>query len=163
MWSALLRHAQGQRSWAVTLAHVFMATVCCASHACAAAAAPAAACGKGRRHCVQHGEPGVRWAVPAFSTDARSPNTLLASQAWLLFPKDAPNRNTKPTAVPLPFTARVRPHLAPFWASPQVAPEPRSTGEGWGPYSASFRPHEVAVRRMVDDFSADWWARAQVS
>lgn len=42
-----------------------------------------------------------------------------------------------------------------------VAPEPRSTGEGWGPYSASFRPHEVAVRRMVDDFSADWWARAQ--
>lgn len=45
----------------------------------------------------------------------------------------------------------------------QVAPEPRSTGEGWGPYSASFRPHEVAVRRMVGDFSADWWARAQVS
>lgn len=61
------------------------------------------------------------------------------------------------------LTARVRPELAPFWASPQVAPEPRSTGEGWGPYSASFRPHEVAVRRMVDDFSADWWARAQVS
>ncbi|KAL4423568.1 hypothetical protein ABPG77_004608 [Micractinium sp. CCAP 211/92] len=44
-----------------------------------------------------------------------------------------------------------------------VAPEPRTTGEGWGPYSASFRPHEVAVRRMVGDFSADWWARAQAA
>ncbi|PRW45418.1 ATPase domain [Chlorella sorokiniana] len=42
-----------------------------------------------------------------------------------------------------------------------VTPEPRASSEGWHPYSASFRPHEVAVRRLVGDFSDDWWARAQ--
>lgn len=46
---------------------------------------------------------------------------------------------------------------------PQVTPEPRAAADGWPPYSASFRPHEVAVRRLVGDFSDDWWARAQVS
>lgn len=55
------------------------------------------------------------------------------------------------------------PSILSFCPCLQVAPEPRTTGEGWGSYSASFRPHEVAVRRMVGDFSADWWARAQVS
>lgn len=59
-----------------------------------------------------------------------------------------------------PRPALPRPALWP--AQLQVTPEPRPSPEGWPPYSASFRPHEVAVRRMVGHFSDDWWARAQV-
>eukprot|EP00887_Chlorella_sp_A99_P000954 scaffold5.g954.t1 len=44
-----------------------------------------------------------------------------------------------------------------------VAPDPRAGAEGWQPFSASLRPHEVTVRRLVDDFSGDWWARARAA
>lgn len=60
-------------------------------------------------------------------------------------------------------TARhLTPASAHLPAAPQVTPEPRPSPGGWPPYSASFRPHELAVRRLVDDFSADWWGRARV-